>query len=159
MDFKKPTWVSVEWVQCYYKRHRRLTMTMKDGRNLRSTTRPSDFSCDVHVSTRICYSRMGQFSHTQTKKCYGLILANPSGQFSGDYISAIRGAAPQIFRAVVHPPITGTGSPKNVLLQIFKFWPKIQRLSPYSFHTSGNILTKLLHKTWWTWANDLVPYR
>jgi len=29
-------------------------------------------------------------------------------------------------------------------LQKLKFWPKIQRLSSYNFHASGNILTKLL---------------
>jgi len=40
----------------------------------------------------------------------------------------------------------GRGSPQNCL-QKFKFWPKIERVRPYNFATSGSSLTKLFQTT------------
>jgi len=65
----------------------------------------------------------------QTTELKWLILTNPSGHFSGDYISAIRGCCPLKFLHalvidpgyLVHTP-TGTGvPPKNLIVKIKNF--------------------------------------
>jgi len=42
----------------------------------------------------------------------------------------------------------GEGVPQKNYLQKFKFWPKIERLRPYNFATSGSSLTKLFQTTY-----------
>jgi len=88
------------------------------------------FGTDHHVESRkiplptTTPSTLGQKNLVnfgpQTTELKWLILTNPSGHFSGDYISAIRGCCPLKFlRALEIDPgylahtITGTGSPKN----------------------------------------------
>jgi len=59
----------------------------------------------------------------QSKKFLWLILTNPSGYFSGDYISVIRGCCALKFLNTLeidqdylaHPP-AGTGSPQKSLI-------------------------------------------
>jgi len=101
----------------------------------------------------------------QTTESKWLILTNPSGHFSGDYILAIRGCCPLKFLSALeidqgylaHAP-TGTPPPKKNVITKFKIWLGIQRLSLYNFHASGNILTNLLQETWWTLAHKQKSY-
>jgi len=91
----------------------------------------------------------------QTKKCQRLILANPNGHFSGDYISAISGCCAVKFLNALeieqgnlaHTP-TATGSPqKKFQSRTFKICPKIQRMSLNNFGAGESILMKLLQTT------------
>jgi len=74
---------------------------------------------------------------------------------------------PEIFTLARHwprlpsahtPTWTGSLPPKKNYSQIFKIWLKVQRLSLYNFHASGNILTKLLQETWWTLVHKQKSY-
>jgi len=73
----------------------------------------------------------------RTKALYGLILTHPSGHFSGDYISALRGVLPlkflhalEIDQDYLAHPQRGGVPPKKFNCKKLKFWPKIHRLSP-----------------------------
>jgi len=71
---------------------------------------------------------------------------------------------PQIFTRVTDWPRlfsaypNGDGVPPKKLLQKFKFWPTIQRVSPYNFGASGNIFTNLFQVTWWTLVHIQKSY-
>ena len=82
-------------------------------------------------------------------------MSHPSGHFSGDYISAIRGCRPlkflytlEIEQGYIAHTTTGTGvSPQKKYLQKKNIWPKIKRVRLYNFAAGGSSLMKLIQIT------------
>jgi len=80
----------------------------------------------------------------QTKKFYRCILSHPSGHFSGDYISAIRGCCPLKFlytldieQGYIAHTTAGTGVPSKIICKNLKFGQKSSVCAPITSRLVG----------------------
>ena len=111
-------------------------------------------------SFRVPRKKSGELWSTN-KKVYWLTLSHPRAFLGGDYILALRGCCPlkflyalEIDHVLIAHTRMGMGSPKKLLIVNFKIWLKIQRVRPYNFGDSGNILSKLCRPRDELWSTN-----